>query len=294
MYVIYTLMVIRTYIHYIYYAEYNIYTIMVIIHIYIYIYIYTLYILSCLRGSGRPKGSMAAHCRSQADKIIEDLDIVKDQFKLVQSDAEDVVSEDSDDAGTRSFLRFVEQHDKQIRKSALQSRAGPDASDADDGSSSQADKDPAARPSGAASSGGLAGPIPHVPALDAQSLPSIQIGSLGWVKIDLRNRQFNAHCNCLDVDGPNRRDHRTPTMPECRKNRKMKKAPLGFLIQWLRMGSFFEDRKDHKDSDMIITYQDRCECREWLKAQPDLQHLLQLEADALGVPMLDVVEPMTV
>jgi hypothetical protein len=83
-------------------------------------------------------------------------------------------------------------------------------------------------------------------------------------------------------------------MPECRKNRKMKKAPLGFLIQWLRLGSCYDCRKDHKDSGMIITYKDRCECRDWLKAQPDLQELLQLEADAVGVPIQDVVEPMTV
>jgi len=239
-----------------------------------------------LQGAGRPKGSRAGPRRSKADKVIAELETVTDQFKLAQSESEDAGSEDSDDAGTRSFQQFVKQHDTQIRKSARQCYGSAGGSASEDGASSEADGAPKARSSGAARPPGSSADLP------AQSLTTIQIGAFGWIKIDSRREQFNAHCNCLDKEGPNRQDHRTPTMPECRKNRKMKKAPLGFLIAWLRLGSCFSCRKDHKDADMIITYMDRCECRDWLKADPGSQELLRLEADALGVPMQDVIEPL--
>lgn len=103
----------------------------------------------------------------------------------------------------------------------------------------------------------------------------------GTIKVDLKRSQFNAHC--CELGGAGRKDHRTSTMKECRANRTSAKRPLGYLIQWLRQGCAYENREDHKLSSMLITYDDRVECRRWLREQAELLPLLRQEAEWLGL-----------
>ena len=70
----------------------------------------------------------------------------------------------------------------------------------------------------------------------AGALLDFAIADIGYVKVDVRRRQFNAHCKHL---GPPRKVHRTPTCKECRKNVVSSKKPLGVLVQWLRQGDLF-------------------------------------------------------
>ena len=124
---------------------------------------------------------------------------------------------------------------------------------------------------------------PHLPASMRDFTITDEDGQrIGVIKADLKRQQFNAHCCQLGQLGA-RRDHRTPTMPECRMNRVGKKQPLGFLVQWLRQGAAYIDRKDHKDSAMIISFDDRKECRLWLQGRGEMCDLLRYEAEWSGV-----------
>jgi len=71
-------------------------------------------------------------------------------------------------------------------------------------------------------------------ATDAQQLLDVRIMDqwgdrpIGSIKIDVKRKQFNAHCLQLGQPGSTC-DHRTITMPECRLNRKVTASnkPLG-------------------------------------------------------------------
>jgi hypothetical protein len=105
---------------------------------------------------------------------------------------------------------------------------------------------------------------------------------IGRVKVDRRRKQFNAHCCQLGLPCP--KDHRTASTAECRLNRKCDKCPqLAFLVQWLRQSVAYNDRGDHRDSAIIINREDRGNCREWLHQQVELEPLLRIEAEFLGL-----------
>lgn len=122
---------------------------------------------------------------------------------------------------------------------------------------------------------------------DHQSLLCFEIEGYGHIKVDLRRKQCNAHCSCLGQDGPDSKDHRTETTPECRMNRTGGKFPLGLLVQWLRQGQSFDCRLDHLDSRMLITVDERKACRAWLRSQPLLQPLLDYEANWNNVALVE-------
>ena len=115
-----------------------------------------------------------------------------------------------------------------------------------------------------------------------QNLPEFVIRDemdnfIGVIKVDLVRKSFNAHC--CQLGPPAIHDHRTPTMPECRLNRVGTKKPLGYLIQWLRQSSAFDDREEHKGSADLINRADRVRCREWLRGEPSLERIMQYEAE---------------
>ena len=120
-----------------------------------------------------------------------------------------------------------------------------------------------------------------------QPLLTFAIAGHGCIEVDSKNRSLNAHCNCLTP--PN--DHRTPSMPECRMNRVMKKAPLGFLIAWLRAGPRCRDRQAHVAHRLSISKEERTAARQWLEGQPALRPLLEEEAGALDATVGEVREP---
>ena len=107
-------------------------------------------------------------------------------------------------------------------------------------------------------------------------------GCIGRIKVNRRQKQFNAHCCQLGPPYP--KDHRTEKTPECRINRQSSHVPqLAFLVQWLRQSPAFANRGDHLASTIIIDAEDRRECREWLCRQPLLEPLLRFEAEFLGL-----------
>ena len=81
-------------------------------------------------------------------------------------------------------------------------------------------------------------------AVPGQRLAKYKIESYGSIKVDRNLGNLNAHCSCLGIDA-DLPDHRTPTMPECRLHRIASKAPLGFLVAWLRMGPHCASREEH-------------------------------------------------
>lgn len=104
---------------------------------------------------------------------------------------------------------------------------------------------------------------------------------IGVIKVDLLRKAFNAHC--CQLGAPALHDHRTPTMNECRLHRVGTKKPLGYLVQWLRQGSAFDTRDDHKDSAELITPDERENCRQWLRDRPAYEDLLKYEAEWMGL-----------
>jgi len=121
-----------------------------------------------------------------------------------------------------------------------------------------------------------------------QRLLIYPIEEVGEIRVDVARKQFNAHCHCLG-QSPERKAHRTAKTRASRINSAAQKAPLALLIQWLRLGPCYDNRKDHKDSSLIITESDRLECRRWMCQQPELQELVAFEAEWNGVDV--VVEP---
>ena len=119
-----------------------------------------------------------------------------------------------------------------------------------------------------------------------------RIETFGSIKIDRKRISLNAHCSCLGRPG-DPKDHRTERTPECRMNRSAKKAPIGFLIAWLRDGPACMGRLQHVaaqgrlGADLDI----RQRARAWALTQPDLLPLLQYEAEAHGLEVGEVVEP---
>ena len=74
---------------------------------------------------------------------------------------------------------------------------------------------------------------PEEPAEGRQSIDDYPIPGLGSIKIDRTRKTLNAHCRCLGrLDDP--RDHTTRATPRCTLTRAANKAPLGFLLEWLR------------------------------------------------------------
>ena len=116
------------------------------------------------------------------------------------------------------------------------------------------------------------------------------IEHFGFIVLDRKRKQFNAHCACRGKASPEGlaigdsppKDHTTATMPVCRTNVVGNKRPLGMLVQWLRQGRAFDTRKEHLDSRRIITKAERVECRAWVRAQPALLPLLQCEKEWCG------------
>ena len=130
----------------------------------------------------------------------------------------------------------------------------------------------------ALSSGIKLGSRPKAKSGDAQSLLEFSIGTHGAIKVDLRRKQFNAHCNCLgQPEAPAGKDHRTETTNECRTNSVAAKRPLAFLVAWLRLGFCFDNRSDHLAAKGIITNNDIEDARKWLQEQPELKDLLDYE-----------------
>lgn len=117
--------------------------------------------------------------------------------------------------------------------------------------------------------------------------------SIGIIKINAKQKQFNAHCCQLGQPG-SCQDHRTPTMPECRMNRKARAGskPLGFLVQWLKQAHAFTNHADHMISHLLISAEERREGRKWLRRQaeidPNILLLLQKEAEFIGLPWIGV------
>ena len=104
---------------------------------------------------------------------------------------------------------------------------------------------------------------------------------IGVIKVDLLRKAFSAHC--CQLGAPALHDHRTATMQECRLHRVGTQKPLGYLVQWLRQGSAFDTRDDHKDSAMLITPDERENCRQWLRDRPAYEDLLKYEAEWNGL-----------
>ena len=118
-------------------------------------------------------------------------------------------------------------------------------------------------------------------------LDTYAIGPWGHIKVDMKRKQFNAHCLCINP--PETKDHTTPTMSECRMNRSGHKQPLAFLTQWLLQSPNHDSHEDHMKSKHLIIKPQRDVCRDWLRRQPELAELLRLEALWSGVA--EVVEP---
>ena len=111
------------------------------------------------------------------------------------------------------------------------------------------------------------------------------IEDVGSIKVDETQQGFNAHCGCLP-------EHSTETMPECRLKRTMQKAPLAFLVCWLRLGRSCINRERHYVRRVGITLKERQLARAWLRQQPELRPLLEREAQAMGLSSpAEVVEP---
>ena len=123
------------------------------------------------------------------------------------------------------------------------------------------------------------GPLPGH--LDQYAIDDADGSHIGIIKVDKVHKSFNAHC--CQLGGCGCKDHRTPTVKECRLNRDHKKRPLGFLVQWLRQGYCYENRNDHKLSVMVITSEDQRLCRDWMHRQVALENLLKQEAEWLGL-----------
>ncbi len=81
-------------------------------------------------------------------------------------------------------------------------------------------------------------------------------------------------------------------MPECRMNRQAASKVLGFLVQWLRQAHAYLNHDDHMLSHLLITLEERRVCRRWLQEQaetdPGILHMLQKEAEFLGLPWTGV------
>ena len=133
-------------------------------------------------------------------------------------------------------------------------------------------------------------PPPPLPSIGVhQELDTIKVGKYGFIKIDRKRQLLNAHCASLGA--PGMKDHRTPTCTQCRMNRKATKAPLGLLVAWLFIGEVFDSREEHKECTAILYPDKRRDAREWLRQQPDCSVLLKFEAECLGKPLSEVVEP---
>ena len=110
--------------------------------------------------------------------------------------------------------------------------------------------------------------------------PTFVIENYGHIAIDVDKKQFDAHCYCLGPGSQQApKDHRTDTQRECRLCRAGAKQPMAFLVQWLRQGHAFDCRVDHRDSQGLITQEERQDCRDWLLEQEDFVELLEREAD---------------
>ena len=122
--------------------------------------------------------------------------------------------------------------------------------------------------------------------MDVRILDEWGEASIGSIKIDFRHRQFNAHCCQLGQPG-SVQNHTTPTMSECRTNRRAPSKPLGELVMWLRQSVAFPNHAYHLTSARIISRDDRRMCRRWLQEQaavdPAILYLLQREAEFIGL-----------
>ena len=163
----------------------------------------------------------------------------------------------------------------------------------DPGAESDSDDDPTWKVGDVVPGGDAppAAPPPLLPAAvpplgleEVHHLEKVDIKDVGFIKIDMKRRQFNAHCKWLG--DPLGIDHRTPTMPECRMNRGGRFAPLALLVVWLEKGCDCWDHAAHiklaRDRTKI-TLDDRTRAREWLESQPALARLIELEALWCGV-----------
>ena len=166
------------------------------------------------------------------------------------------------------FASDVELRDDSSGGSDTDTSADVDNDDADEDAAGGADDTPHKM-----------GPIPGH--LDQYAIDDADGIHIGIIKVDKKSKSFNAHCCQLGAFGC--KDHRTLTVKECRLNRDHKKRLLGFLVQWLRQGHCYDDRKDHKLSTMVITSEDQRVCRDWLRGQGALENLLKQEAEWLGL-----------
>ena len=85
---------------------------------------------------------------------------------------------------------------------------------------------------------------PEGPAEGRRSIDDLPIPGLGSLKIDRARNTLTAHCRRLGRLG-DPRDHTARATPKCTLNRAANKAPLGFLLEWLRCQGDCCDREAH-------------------------------------------------
>ena len=122
-------------------------------------------------------------------------------------------------------------------------------------------------------------PAPAVPP-PRHALEIVNVRTYGYIKIDRLRRQFNAHC--AQLGPPHPKDHRTPTMDECRMNRQGAKKPLAFLVQWLIQAANSDTHNEHMASKLLITYEQRLLCRDWIMEEECFAEIRRLEAEWSG------------
>lgn len=263
------------------------------------------------RGGVRPRGTggrrqrgLAGHAVAVAGKADGDESLPQEPADLFRR--KDLVEDESDHDSSdeeidEAYTLWMDKVSSAEKKDLALAAAAATAAAAAASSGSQPHTE--AEPHPGASGGSLPRPVDngrvpeasgtrscHVAPDEQQRLEQYPIGDYGYIKVDVKRKQLNAHC-AQGFQGAEP-SHRTETTPECRMNRVCKKKPLGLLVAWLRScrNPTITNRMDHKLHACLITLSERKEARAWLESQPELRPLLAFEAECNGAEHIEEPE----